>query len=86
MPVKRDFALQVLAFAGRVDVLAPSDVLDGAVRLTINEYVIYPLAQGFVDFVNGTDLVATALALNETQDVSNRVCCTGPTCRQCRSL
>ena len=73
-----DFALQVLSFAGRVDVLAPSNVLEGAVDadLTINEYVrITPLAQGFVDFVNGAGPCGDGpLALNETQDVQATGC------------
>ncbi|MEM6276493.1 MAG: hypothetical protein AAF714_06045 [Pseudomonadota bacterium] len=53
-----DFALQTLYFAGRVDVLGPSDVLDGAVEadLTIDEFVRFtPLAQGFADFLNSAE-------------------------------
>ncbi|MEM1236174.1 MAG: hypothetical protein AAGI10_04320 [Pseudomonadota bacterium] len=52
------FPLQVLSFAGSVDVLGPSDVLEGAVEadLTIDEYVRFtPLAQGFADFLNSAE-------------------------------
>lgn len=53
-----DFALQVLSFAGSVQVLGPSGVMDGAVEadLTIDEFVRFtPLAQGFADFLNSAE-------------------------------
>lgn len=49
------FALQTLSFAGSVDVIGASGLLEGAVEadLTIDEFVRFtPLAQGFADFLN----------------------------------
>jgi hypothetical protein len=72
------FALNELHFAGRVDVVGPSDVAEGAVaaNLTIDEFVkITPLAQPFADFLNSIPAgscgaeawkVGTAQAIDET--------------------
>lgn len=51
-----DAPIQTLSFAGRVDIVGPSAVIDGAFEadLTIDEFVrITPLAQSFADFLNG---------------------------------
>lgn len=51
-----DVALNELHFGGDVEIVGPSDVIEGAYEadLTISDYVrIKPLAQGFADFLNG---------------------------------
>ena len=50
------FPLQELHFGGRIEIVGPSDVAEGAVEadLTIDDYVrIKPLAEGFAAFLNG---------------------------------
>ncbi|MEM1289015.1 MAG: hypothetical protein AAGH60_11740 [Pseudomonadota bacterium] len=49
------FAVQELEFAGRIEIVGQSDVIDGAVEanLTIDDYVrIKPLAEDFASFLN----------------------------------
>ena len=75
-----DFALQVLSFAGAVDIEGPSDVADGAVeaKLTIDEYVRFtPKAQGFADFLNQTgsdDCGVNDWKVDETQGILETGC------------
>jgi len=65
--------LNILAFAGSVDVLGPSAVMDGAVEadLTIDEFVpITPLADGFAAFLNGAgNCGAGDWAVGTAQDI-----------------
>lgn len=75
-----DVPLNTLAFAGRVEVLGPSDVIEGAVEadLTIDEFVrITPHAQGFADFLNSAPegaCLSPDWAVDGTRDILAEGC------------
>ena len=72
-----DFALQRLDFAGSVETVGDSAVMDGAVdaNLTIDEYVRFtPLAQPFADFLNSAECGPGGWTVGETQDVLDLGC------------
>ena len=72
-----DFALQRLDFAGSVDVVGDSAVIDGAVdaNLTIDQYVRFtPLAQPFADFLNSAECGPGDWTVGEAQGVLEQGC------------
>ena len=74
------FALQRLDFAGTVEEVGASAVVNGAIEanLTIDEYVRFtPLAQGFADFMNSAPSGSCGAAewqVGQTQDVLEGGC------------
>lgn len=73
------FPLNELHFAGKVDVVGDSDVIDGAkeANLIIDEFVnITPLAQGFADFLNSAPAgtCGTEWKIGEAQGVLESGC------------
>ncbi|NRB00948.1 MAG: hypothetical protein HRU32_14230 [Rhodobacteraceae bacterium] len=73
-----DVPVNVLGFAGQVDIIGDSAVADEAIaaNLIIDEYVsITPMAQGFADFLNGSGACGEgAWALGEAKDVHETGC------------
>lgn len=74
------FALQELHFGGSVDVVGPSDVMNGAVEadLTIDGYVrIKPLAEGFATFLNSAPegaCLSAEWAVGQARDILQEGC------------
>jgi hypothetical protein len=74
------FALQELHFGGGIEIVGPSDVIDGAVEanLTIDDYVrIKPLAEDFAAFLNSAPSGACLSAewkVGEARDILQDGC------------
>lgn len=69
--------LQRLDFAGQVEIVADSDVMEGAVdaNLTIDEYVrLTPFADDFAAYLNTGTCGAGNWATGETQDIQETGC------------
>ena len=75
-----DFALQELHFAGDIEIVGPSEVIEGAVEadLTVDHYVrITPLADDFAAFLNGAPegtCLTPDWAVGETRDILEQGC------------
>ncbi|MEM9496400.1 MAG: hypothetical protein AAGA28_00650 [Pseudomonadota bacterium] len=74
------FALQELHFGGAIEIVGPSDVLDGAVEadLTIDDYVrIKPLADDFAAFLNSAPdgaCLSAEWAVGQARDILQDGC------------